>query len=103
MAHDIMISNRDNVLHWIDRFQEELSRFRAAIAAGETLPVLEAFARPQLERDNYMVNGAPRRDAGEPIETISLGDMLLGSKISGMMKKQQEILKAAEERAEKKR
>ncbi len=103
MAHDIMISNRDNVLHWIDRFQEELARFRAAIAAGETAPVLEAFARPQLERDNYMVNGPPRRDVGEPIEKISLGDLLLGSKISGMMKKQQEILKAAEERAEKKR
>jgi prephenate dehydrogenase len=103
MAHDIMISNRDNVLHWIDRFQEELSRFRAAIAAGETEPVLEAFARPQLERDNYMVNGAPRRDLGEPIEKISFSDMLMGSAISGMMKKQQELLKAAEERAEKRR
>ncbi len=101
MAHDIMISNRDNVLHWIDRFQEELSRFRAAIAAGETQPVLEAFARPQLERDNFMVNGAPRRDVGEPVEKVSFSDMLLGSKISGMMKKQQELLRAAEERAEK--
>ena len=103
MAHDIMISNRDNVLHWIDRFQEELSRFRAAIAAGETEPVLEAFAKPQLERDNFMVNGAPRRNLGDPIEKISFSDMMLGSAISGMMKKQTELLKAAEERAEKKR
>ena len=102
MAHDIMISNRDNVLHWIDRFQEELARFRAAIATGETERMLEAFARPQLERDNYIVNGAPRRDLGDPIESVSLGDMLLGSKISGMMKKQQELLKAAEQRAERK-
>lgn len=103
MAHDIMISNRDNVLHWIDRFQEELAGLRAAIAAGETVHVLEAFARPQLERDNYMVNGAPRRDLPDPIETVSLSDMLLGSKVSGMMRKQQELLKAAEERAERKR
>jgi len=103
MAHDIMISNRENVLHWIDRFQEELSRFRATIAAGESQPVIEAFTRPQIERDNYMVAGAPRRETGAPIETISLGDMLLGSKVTGFMKKQQEILKAAEERAEKKR
>lgn len=103
MAHDIMISNRENVLHWIDRFQEELSRFRTAIAAGESEPMLEAFARPQLERDNYMINGAPRRDVSSPVPTISFGDLMLGSKISGMMKKQQELLKAAEERVEKKR
>jgi prephenate dehydrogenase len=103
MAHDIMISNRDNVLHWIDRFQEELSRLRAAIAAGESEPVLEAFARPQLERDNYMINGAPRRDVSSPVPMISFSDLMMGSKLSGMMKKQQEILKAAEERVEKKR
>jgi prephenate dehydrogenase len=103
MAHDIMISNRENVLHWIDRFQDELSRLRATIAGGETEPVMEAFARAQLERDNYMVNGAPRRDISAPVETISLSDMLLGSKISGMMRKQQEIIKAVEERAERKR
>jgi hypothetical protein len=29
--------------------------------------------------------------------------MLLGSKVAGFMKKQQELIKAAEERAEKKR
>ncbi len=103
MAHDIMISNRDNVLHWIDRFQEELSRLRGAIAAGESEPMLEAFARPQLERDNYMINGAPRRDVSSPVPTISFADLMMGSKLSGMMKKQQEILKAAEERVEKKR
>lgn len=103
MAHDIMISNRENVLHWIDRFQEELSRFRAAIAAGESQAVIEAFTRPQIERDNYMVVGAPRRETAAPIEAVSLSDMLFGSKVSGMLKKQQELIKAAEERAEKKR
>jgi prephenate dehydrogenase len=48
MAHDIMISNRENVLHWIDRFQEELSRLRGAIAAGESEPVRRS--RGALER-----------------------------------------------------
>jgi prephenate dehydrogenase len=103
MAHDIMISNRENVLHWIDRFIEELSRFRAAIAAGESEPVIAVFTRPQIERDNYMVTGAPRRDTRAPVETISLSDMLFGAAVTGMLKKQQELIKAAEERAEKKR
>ena len=96
MAHDIMHSNRDNVLHWLDRFQDELYRLRATIAAGDSEPLLEAFARPQIERDNYMLNGAPRRDVSAPIENVSLGDILLGSKINSFMKKQQNMIKDME-------
>ena len=43
MAHDIMLSNKDNVVHWLDRFIEELRRFREIVAAGESKPVFEAF------------------------------------------------------------
>ena len=32
LAHDIVITNRENVLHWIDRMQSELARFRMAAA-----------------------------------------------------------------------
>jgi prephenate dehydrogenase len=102
MAHDIAMTNRDNILHWIDRFQEELSRLRATIAAGESAQVLEAFAKPQFERDNFMIAGAPKRsEAGPDVEGISLGDMLLGTKISGMMKKQQAMLREMESREKK--
>jgi prephenate dehydrogenase len=102
MAHDIAMTNRENLIHWIDRFQSELSRLRETIAAGESKEVLEAFAKPQFERDNYMLNGPPRRDmAGPPIEAVGLGDLLLGSWVTGQFKKQQEILRAAEEREKK--
>ncbi len=103
MAHDIMVSNRQNVLHWLDRYLQELSRFRAVIAEGDAKAVLEAFTRPQMERENFMENGPPRRDQGEPMETVSLNDMLFGTKVSGYMKKQQEMLKAAEKRVNGKR
>ncbi len=103
MAHDIMVSNRDNVLHWLDRYIDELSKFRAAVAAGESEPILEVFARAQIERENFMVNGPPTRDVGEPMETVSLSDILFGSAISGYMKKQRDVIREAEERAEGKR
>ena len=48
MAHDIAISNRDNLLHWLDRFQEELSRFRAVIAAGESGQKLKTALLEQI-------------------------------------------------------
>lgn len=103
MAHDIMISNQQNVLHWLDRYIDELSRFRSVVAAGETKDVLEAFTRPQMERENFLENGPPRRDIPAPMEQVSLSDMLFGTKISGYMKKQQEMLKSAEARVNGKR
>jgi prephenate dehydrogenase len=103
MAHDIVLTNRDNVIHWLDRFIDELRRFRGIVAGGASEEVVEAFTKAQLERDNYMVNGPPQRDVGEPIPKVSLGDMILGSAVAGYMKKQQEIVRAAEERAEGKR
>ena len=103
MAHDIVLTNRDNVIHWLDRFIDELRRFRGIVAGGASEEVIEAFTKAQLERDNYMVNGPPQREAGEPIPKISLGDMIVGSKVMDYMRKQQEIIKAAEARAEGKR
>jgi prephenate dehydrogenase len=103
MAHDIMLTNSANVLHWLDRFIEELQRFRAVVAEGESKRVIETFAKAQIERDTFMTAGPPQRESGEAIETVSLGDMLLGSKVSGYMKKQQEIIKTMEDRANGKR
>jgi prephenate dehydrogenase len=102
MAHDIAMTNRDNLLHWIDRFQDELSRFRRIVATGESAELLEAFARPQMERDTFMEAGAPSREvASAKIEGLGLGDMLLGTKISGYLKKQQDMIKDMESREKK--
>lgn len=101
MAHDIMQTNRDNVVHWLDRLMDELAKYRAAIVAGETEPLLKHFARPQLERDNYLTAGPPRRSSGEPMPKVSMSDFLFGSAIGGMMRKQEEIVKRVEDREKK--
>jgi prephenate dehydrogenase len=103
MAHDIVMTNRDNVLHWIDRLQEEMTRLREVIARGDSKEIAEAFSRAQIERDNYMLNGPPQRTTGEDMPKVGLGDMLVGSKVMDMMRKQDAILKAAESRANEKR
>lgn len=101
MAHDIMQTNRDNIVHWIDRLMDELYRYRQAIVAGESEPLLKHFTRPQMERDNYVTTGPPRRASGEPLPAVSISDFLFGSKISSMMRKQEEIVKQMEEREKK--
>ncbi len=103
MARDIVATNRRNLVHWIDRYQQELARFRAVIGSEEGEHLLEVFARPQLERDNYMTNGAPRRDVAEPVEKISFADILLGKKLADAMRRQEQVLKEAESRADGKR
>lgn len=102
MAHDIMQTNRDNIIHWIDRLMDELYKYRKAIEAGESEPLLGHFARPQIERDNFLTAGPPQRGAREPIPTLSMSDFLFGSKIGSIMKKQEEILRRMEEGEKKK-
>ena len=99
MAHDIMATNRENVLHWLDRFSDELASFRETVARGSDEELLDVFRRSALERDNFVINGPPKRDTpAEPAEKISISDMLFGSKIAGAMRKQQETLRQMEER-----
>jgi prephenate dehydrogenase len=103
MAHDIMQTNREHVLHWIDRMQAELGRYRDVIAKGDSKQIAETFTRAQLERDNYMVNGPPRRESGEPMPKVSLSDFMLGTKVADYMRKQEEIIRASEDRVKRKR
>jgi prephenate dehydrogenase len=102
LAHDIVMTNRENVLHWIDRMQSELFRFREAIASGDSERIVEAFTKAQLERDRLMLEGPPPREKPEKIETVSLGDMLMGTRIKEFMKKQEELIREQEQRANRK-
>lgn len=103
MAHDIMQTNKEQVVHWIDRLQQELSRYREVIAGGDSKKIAEAFTRTQFERDNFMINGAPRRDTTEPLPKVSIADFLVGSKVAEYMRKQEEMIRASEERVDRKR
>jgi len=102
MAHDIMLTNRDNVLHWLDRYIDELRRYREIIARGESKDVIEAFTRPQMERDNFVQSGPPKRDVAPPMETISISDMLFGTKVKEFMRKQEQVLRDMESRHDEK-
>jgi prephenate dehydrogenase len=103
MAHDIMLTNRENVVHWLDRMQQALYDLRNVIDRGDSEEIAEAFSRPQIERDNFVLNGPPRRIEGEEIPKISLGEMLMGSKVAEMLRRQEALIRDAESRAKDKR
>lgn len=103
MAHDIMATNRENVIHWIDRLQQELFRFREAIESGDGGAIRDVFERTMLERDNFVLNGPPRRDqAGPEVDRVGFSDMLLGSWAAGQLRRQQDMLRDMESRNDRK-
>ena len=60
MSHDICITNRERILHWVDRMMGELSRYRELIQDKDE-ELFKAFARTQLERDSFLTKPPERR------------------------------------------
>jgi prephenate dehydrogenase len=69
MAHDIFLTNKANISHWIDRLIGELYRLRDLINGEDDQALFRALAETQIERDNFM-HSPPRRE--EPVKTPDL-------------------------------
>ncbi len=60
MSHDICMTNRERILHWVDRMIDELSHYREIIQDKDE-ELFKAFARAQLDRDTFIANPPERR------------------------------------------
>jgi hypothetical protein len=74
MARDIMMTNREAVLHWIGRLEAELRTIRVALESGHE-PVFDLFQSTQFDRDNFILN-PPVRRRPEGVEAPSAQDAL---------------------------
>ncbi len=83
MAHDICLTNKANLTHWIDRYVTELLRLKDLIAGEDAEVLFRALAETQIERDNYLEN-PPRREppsldtSGLPTPSQSFLNLLAG-------------------------
>jgi prephenate dehydrogenase len=85
MARDIMLTNREAVIHWIGRLQQELSTIRAALEAGPE-PIYDLFKSTQLDRDTFIQN-PPQRRRPEGIEPPSARDAIGRMFVGGLYDK----------------
>ncbi|MDP2949817.1 MAG: prephenate dehydrogenase/arogenate dehydrogenase family protein [Chloroflexota bacterium] len=83
LSHDICLTNRDSVLHWLDRLVEELSRYRELLQQEQEEPLFESFAKAQLERDNYLTAppSRPERYPEVPSGSDQLLSLLVGERL----------------------
>lgn len=78
LSHDISLTNRDNLIHWLDRFDEELKRIRDLIADEERQEELvELFATVQAARDSFLHAPPPKPGPEREIDQVSAGERML--------------------------
>ncbi|HEX5368283.1 MAG TPA: prephenate dehydrogenase/arogenate dehydrogenase family protein [Dehalococcoidia bacterium] len=71
MSHDIFLTNRDNVLHWLSRYISELSKLQELIEAQEdTESLYRSLAETQMEREQFL-SRLPQRES--PIKNVEFG------------------------------
>ncbi|MPZ22804.1 MAG: prephenate dehydrogenase/arogenate dehydrogenase family protein [Dehalococcoidia bacterium] len=99
MQLDIVITNREGIVHWIERMQEELARWKE-IAESDEESVFQALYKANLDRDDFILNGPkePARpgDQNVPGSGEQLADMLFGAR---MTHRTREITKFFEDRS----
>jgi prephenate dehydrogenase len=101
LSHDLSLTNRDNLLHWLDRFGEELARLRRLIEDGkEQEELLKTFAKAQAARDAF-THGLPERPGRESeADKVSAGERMLsfmvGDYVVRRTKELEEILRRRE-------
>ncbi len=61
MSHDICLTNKQNISHWIDRYIGELRRLQDLIAGEDEEVLFRALAETQIERENFM-HSPPKRE-----------------------------------------
>jgi prephenate dehydrogenase len=94
MAHDIWVTNREAVIHWLERMEGELRRFRDILQDSRDEELLETFAKTQIDRDELIKNPPKRKMAQS--DAVQRGgeavmDMLIGKMMADQLRKAQKI------------
>lgn len=100
MSHDIVRTNREAIIHWLERMEGELNRFRKLLEDANDAELLETFARVQLERDRFML-APPKRVAGQApggdaASRNVLVDMLVGGMIGDKLRRMEKDVRQSE-------
>jgi prephenate dehydrogenase len=86
LSHGIWATNREAVIHWLDRMAEQLRDFRKKLEDAQDEDLLETFAKTQIERETFL-REPPRRQAEAAGPSVDSGEALLSMLVGGMMAK----------------
>jgi prephenate dehydrogenase len=84
MSHDILLTNRENILHWIERYIAELRRVADMVESDDAEALYRVLAETQYERDNF-ITSPPKREPDDdkkfelPTASEAFIDSMVGS------------------------
>lgn len=87
MAHDIAITNRDQIVHWLQRYREALQRLEDGIrnAEGEA-DLFRVLSETNLEYTAYRAGVVGRREVDQEalpeLNDLGMSDLLLGTALA---------------------
>jgi prephenate dehydrogenase len=78
LGHDIFLTNRDNVLHWLRRYMDELQRLADLIESDDEDEVLfRTLAEAQIEREQFLEKLPEREEAKSGVDFPSASDAFM--------------------------
>src|SRR3990172_800292 len=100
LSHDICLTNRENLLHWLDRFLAELQRFRTLIAdAGTQDELYQAFVTVQTARDAFLQAPPPKPEPTREVDSMGPGDRMLSFMVGEyVVRRSKEVEKLVQDR-----
>ncbi len=101
MSHDISLTNRQNLVHWLDRYIEELGSLRDIIDSSETQEELsERFATVQTARDAFMIAPPEKPGPEKPTDPMTAGERMMSFMVGEyVVRRTKEVQELMEKRA----
>lgn len=86
MSHGIWVTNREALIHWLERMSEELRRYRDMLKDAQDEVLLETFFKAQADREIFL-SEPPTRMAEAAVGKVDSGEAMLSMLVGGMMAK----------------
>jgi len=100
MSHDICLTNKQNISHWIDRYVAELRRMQELIEGEDEEVLFRLLAETQIERENFLAKPPERERPGLPDDMPTPSQSFLNLLAGSMWaERAREITTSLEDRA----
>lgn len=86
MSHGIWVTNREALIHWLERMTAELRRFRDMLNDAQDETLLEMFYRAQADREVFL-REPPARQAEAAGANVDTSNTFLSMLVGGMLAK----------------
>lgn len=101
MSHGIWRTNREAIIHWLERMIGELSRYRDMLQDAQDEALLQTFIQAQLQREQFLSEPPRRKQVAQADVDLNKGmlDLLVGGMMADNLRRGQKLAELKREDA----